>query len=349
MKPISKRALTIQDVARSSGVSAKTVSRVINNEPGVHPETRAHVAQIVKELDFRPNLLAQSLAGDRSFLLGLFIENPGSYVTDFQTGVIERCREAGYHLIVEPWKPGDPDLSTKVLNLLRQLRLDGVILLPPHCDDPAVLDVLDKEGVPMIRIAPINNRADCPVIRAHDYVASRLMTAHLLNLGHRNIGFIRGCTGHSAATNRLQAFIDEMTQQGVEVNHDLIYPGDFSFDLAEVSARKMLSRPDPPSAIFASNDESAFAVLVVAQRMGVRVPEDLSVTGFDDTPVSRMTWPQITTVRQPVKEIGWTAADLLISHSPRRKGWPDPMPNKLLDFEIIVRESTGPAKSRPEE
>ena len=180
-----KRAVTIQDVAQAAEVSTKTVSRVINNEAGVNAETRARVARIVKELDYRPNLNAQSLAGDRSFLLGLFIENPGSYVTDFQTGVIERCREAGYHLMVEPWKPGDPDLATKVLNLLRQLRLDGVILLPPHCDDPAILGALDREGVPIVRIAPIENRADSPVIRAHDYVASRLMTAHLLNLGHR--------------------------------------------------------------------------------------------------------------------------------------------------------------------
>lgn len=343
-----KRAITIQDVALAAQVSTKTVSRVINNEAGVNAETRAKVAQIVKELDYRPNLNAQSLAGDKSFLIGLFIENPGSYVTDFQTGVIQRCREAGYHLMVEPWTPGDPELSTKVLNLLRQLRLDGVILLPPHCDDPPILDALDKEGVPIIRIAPINNRADSPVIRAHDYVASRLMTAHLLNLGHRNIGFIKGAPGHSATANRLQAFIDEMTQQGVTVNQDLIYPGDFTFDRAEISAREMLSRRERPTAIFASNDEMALAVLAVAERMGIRVPEDLSVTGFDDTPVSRMVWPQITTVRQPVKEIGWTAADLLISLSPRRKGWPDPMPNKLLDFEIIVRESTGPAKSRPE-
>jgi len=339
-----KRAVTIQDVALAAQVSTKTVSRVINNEAGVNADTRAKVAQIVKELDYRPNLNAQSLAGDKSFLIGLFIENPGSYVTDFQTGVIQRCREAGYHLMVEPWNAGDPELSTKVLNLLRQLRLDGVILLPPHCDDPPILDALEKEGVPIIRIAPINNRADSPVIRAHDYVASRLMTAHLLNLGHRNIGFIKGAPGHSATANRLQAFIDEMTQQGVAVNPDLIYPGDFTFDRAEISAREMLALRDRPTAIFASNDEMALAVLAVAERMGIRVPEDLSVTGFDDTPVSRMVWPQITTVRQPVKEIGWTAADLLISLSPRRKGWPDPMPNKLLDFEIIVRESTGPVR-----
>ena len=340
-----RRAITIGDVALAAQVSTKTVSRVINDESGVNPETRARVSLIVKELDYRPNLNAQSLAGDKSTLIGLFIENPGYYVTDFQTGALERCRQSDYHLMVERWTPGGAELPHKVLDLLHRLRLDGVLLLPPHSDDPATLDALERHGVPMVRVAAGSNRTDSPVIRAHDYVASRLMTAHLIDLGHRRIGFIKGAAGHAATEDRLRAFLDEMTQQGVEVDRSLIYPGAFTYESAEISARELLSLPNRPSAIFASNDEMAMAVLAVARRMGLRVPYDLSLAGFDDTAISRMVWPQITTVRQPVKQIGWTAADLLISLSPRRKGWPQPMPDKILDFEIVIRESTAAVRS----
>jgi LacI family transcriptional regulator len=337
-----KKPFTIQDVARQANVSTKTVSRVINKEPGVNAATRARVAQVIKEMDYRPNINAQSLAGDRSFLIGLFIENPGSYVTDLQTGVIERCREAGFHLMVEPWDAKEPDLGEMVTTLLRQLRLDAVILLPAHCDNPVILDALEREHIPFVRIAPKQNRPDSPVIRTHDYVAARLLTAHLLGYGHRRVGFILGCPGHSATEQRYQAFCDEMALQGVTVDPELVAPGDFLFEQAEIAAERLLTMDNPPTAIFACNDDMAVAVLAVAARLGIKVPQDLSVTGFDDTPVSRMTWPQITTVRQPVQEIGRAAADLIITYAPRRNGWPDLMPNRLLEFELVIRQSTGP-------
>jgi len=341
-----KKPITIQDVALRANVSTKTVSRVVNKEPGVNAETRAKVAAVIKEMDYRPNINAQSLAGDRSFLIGLFIEHFGTYVTDLQTGVIERCRDAGYHLMVEPWSAEDPDLEDKVTTLLRQLRLEGVILLPAHCDNPVILAALEKEHIPFVRVAPRQNRPDSPVIRCHDYVAARLLTAHLLNFGHQRIGFILGCREHSANEQRFQAFRDEMAHQGVPVDPELVVPGEFEFETAVSSAEKLLSMANPPTAIFACNDDMAVAVLSVATRLGIPVPDQLSITGFDDNPVSRMTWPQITTVRQPVKEIGRAAADLLIKFQPKRNGWPDLMPNRLLDFELVIRRSAGPVRSR---
>lgn len=336
------KPITIEDVARHANVSTKTVSRVINAEPGVNAETRARVAKVVQELDYRPNINAQSLAGDRSLLIGLFFENPGSYVTDFQTGVIARCREAGMHLMIEPWDSNDPELGKKVGTLLRQLRLYAVILLPALCDDPVILDTLRKEHIPIVRIAPKSNSPDSPTIRTHEYVAARLLTAHLLNLGHRRIGIVKGCPTHSATEQRFQAFIDEMAQQHLTVDPELVVEGEFIFDKAKIAAEKLLALPSPPTAIFACNDDMAIACLVIAQNLGVNVPQDLSIAGFDDTPMSRMTHPQITTVRQPVQEIGRAAADLIIANAPRRKGWPDPMPHLVLPFEIIVRDSTGP-------
>jgi LacI family transcriptional regulator len=172
------------------------------------------------------------------------------------------------------------------------------------------------------------------------------MTAHLLNFGHRKIGMLLGVEGHTATEQRFQGFTDELTQQGLEVDRALVLPGEFAFDAGEIAAEKMLTGPNPPTAIFACNDDMALAVLAVAQRLGIRVPQDLSVTGFDDTPMSHMTWPQITTVRQPVREIGRVAADLIITHSPRRNGWPDPMPNRLMDLELVIRQSSGPVASK---
>jgi len=339
-QPRSSQPATLDDVAALAEVSAKTVSRVVNEEPGVRASTREQVQRAVELLDYKPNLNARVLAGDRSYLIGLFCDRPGGYLTDFQAGAAERCRESGYHLMVEPWDRDSPQVTRQVRGLLRQLRLDGVILLPPLCDDRLICNTLRDAEIPMVRIAPGERAADSPSIEIDDYLAARRLTAHLLDLGHRRIGFILGRPGHGATESRYRGFADEMRARGVPIDASLIGTGNFQFADGVVCADQLLTRAEPPTAIFASNDDTAAAVISVAHRIGLDLPVDLSVVGFDDAPIASMLWPLLTTVRQPVTAMARLAAELIIDHSPRRRGWPSPVPHRVLDFALVIRDST---------
>jgi LacI family transcriptional regulator len=333
---------TLDDVAALAEVSAKTVSRVVNDEPGVRSSTRERVLRAVDLLDYKPNLSARVLAGDRSYLIGLFCERPGGYLTDFQAGAAERCRESGYHLMVEPWDRESPRLTRQVTGLLRQLRLDGVILLPPLSDDRRMSDTLRDAAIPMVRISPHERYADSPSIGIDEYLAARSLAAHLLDLGHRRIGFLLGRPGHGATEERYRGFADEMRARSVPVDAALVGTGNFQFSDGVICAERMLGHSNPPSAIFASNDDTAAAVISVAHRRNLDLPRQLSVVGFDDAPIASMIWPLLTTVRQPVTAMARVAAELIIEHSPRRNGWPTPIPSQVLEFELVLRDSTSP-------
>ncbi len=339
MAIIPAKSVTIRKVAELANVSTMTVSRVMNNG-WVSAETRARVLSIIEDLNYQPDMNARSLRAGSS-LIGMFVEYAvGSYEYDFQAGAIERCREAGMHLMLEPWNAQDSDLGDKITKLLRQLRLEAVILLPPHSDNPLILARLEKEEVPVVRIAPNALNHETPVVRMDDYAAARAMTEHLLDYGHRRIGFIRGAPGHRATEDRYRGFFDVMSEHNLPVLQEFVLDGNFSFYDGEVAAREMLTAQNRPTAIFTSGDDMAVGVFSVAQQLGLRLPDELSVTGFDDSPASRMTWPRLTTIRQPVKAMGWAAADMIIEHSPKRNGWPDPMPERLFEFELIARNST---------
>ena len=340
MTILPARSVTMQHVAELAQVAAKTVSRVINNEPGVNNETKRRVLAAIEQLDYRPNLNARGLAGDRSYLVALFYDKPGDYLSQFQTGAVERCRESGFHLMVEPWDLDDEGFARRIGIQVRQLRVDGVILLPPLCDHPLVLHQLRSSGVPIVRIAPRAESTSSPFVRTDDYSASRALTAHLLALGHRRIGFILGRPEHGATEQRHRGFRDEMAAQGVAIDETLVLPGNFLFEDGLVCARRMLGADRRPTAIFASNDDTAAAALSVAHERGLRLPAELSVVGFDDAPVAGMVWPQLTTIRQQVSSMGRAAAELIVTHLPRRQGWPDPLPSRFLGYELVVRGST---------
>ena len=339
------RSVTIQEVAELAEVSAKTVSRVLNHEPGVHVETRNRILKAIEQLDYQPNVNARGLAGDRSFLIGLFCDKPGDYLSEFQAGAVQRCRESDYHLTLEPWDSDSPEIGRHVNTLLRQLRLDGVILLPPVSDHPVILDTLAEKGIPTVRVAPHLEPSKSPSVGIDDYAAARRMTRHLLDLGHRRIGFILGRPGHGATDERSRGFRDEMQSSGTPIDDTLVKVGNFLFADGLVCAEQILQAPQPPSAIFASNDDTAAAVIAVARRRGLSLPGQLSVAGFDDAPVATMIWPELTTIRQPVAALARAAAGLIIEHVPRRRGWPEPLPHRLLDFELLVRGSTSSPSS----
>src|SRR6202050_5845153 len=210
-------SVTIQEVADLAQVSPKTVSRVINSEPRVRSDTRARILDAIEQLNYRPNLNARGLASNRSFLIGLLCERPGDYLSEFQAGAVARCRESSLHLMVEPWDVENPDIDKQIDTLLGQLRLEGVILLPPLSAHPIVLNKLHAAAIPIVRIAPKHNLSATPSIGIDDYAAARQMTAHLLNLGHRRIGFILGRPGHGATEQRYLGFIDEMRAHEVPV------------------------------------------------------------------------------------------------------------------------------------
>ncbi|MGH8137658.1 MAG: LacI family DNA-binding transcriptional regulator [Steroidobacteraceae bacterium] len=343
----SSQPATLDDVAALAEVSAKTVSRVVNDEPSVRPSTRERVLRAIELLDYKPNLNARVLAGERSFLIGLFCDKPGDYLTDFQAGAAERCRESGYHLMVEPWDRDSPHFTRQVTTLLRQLRLDGVILLPPLSDDRLICNTLRDASIPMVRIAPRDHASDSPSIGIDDYLAARQLTSHLLDLGHRRLGFILGRPGHGATEERYRGFTDEMRARDTTVDATLVETGNFVFADGVACAERMLHVANPPSAIFASNDDMAAAVISVAHRIGLGLPADLSVVGFDDAPIATMIWPLLTTVRQPVAMMARHAAELIIEHSPRRLGWPTPVPHRVLEFELMLRDSTASPRQRP--
>jgi LacI family transcriptional regulator, galactose operon repressor len=335
---------TLEDVAALAEVSAKTVSRVVNAEPTVSQKTRERVLRAIDLLDYKPNMNARMLAGERSYLIGLFYDKPGGYTTDFHAGAADRCRESGYHLMLESWDRDSPQFTRQVSTLLRQMRLDGVILLPPLSDDPLIENILREASIPSVRIAPRDHTHDSPSIGIDDYLAARRLTAHLVGLGHQRIGFILGKPGHGATEERYRGFADEMQAHNAPIDTSLIQTGDFVFSEGVASAERLLQVENPPTAIFASNDDMAAAVISVAHKMGLDLPSQLSVVGFDDAPIATMIWPLLTTVRQPVTTMARMAAGMIIENSPRRQGWPTPLPHQTLDFELIVRDSTAPPK-----
>ncbi len=333
-------SVTINEVAALAGVSTKTVSRVLNREPHVRPELRDRVMHAVRSLNYQPNMAARALAGSRAYLLGFCYDNPSpGYVSNLQVGAIAACREAGYHLLVEQIDGNSQGAAAQIEALLTAVKMDGLILSPPVCDNGPLLSLLERRGTPFVRIAPAGQFNRGPYVSMDDRKAAYDMTRHLQALGHRRIAFVRGHADHSATPLRLEGFTDAMRDAGLTVSPDWMVSGAFSFRSGVGAAERLLNLPDRPTAIFASNDDMALGVMAVASRMGLGLPEDLSVAGFDDSPIAQVVWPQLTTIRQPVEAMARAATTLLVeglakSGEPRAQ---------LLDFELVVRGSTGPA------
>jgi LacI family transcriptional regulator len=335
---------TISDVAHQAGVSIKTVSRVMNNEPGVRADTRTKVLKVMADLRYRPSQSARSLAGARSFLIGLLYFDPSAaFVSGVQQGATMRCREAGYHLVVESMDNGADDLGEQVHRMVSTLRPDGMILTPPLCDNPQVLKALHESGTPTVLVSPARQRKDMPSVRMDDVHAAEEITNLLLSLGHRRIAFIRGAADQAASALRHQGFVNAMKAARVDVAPELVIDGDFRFESGVAATHQLLKLRHHPTAVFASNDDMALGVLAAAQRQGLAIPGDLAIVGFDDSPASSLVWPPLTTMRQPTLAMARTAVDLLVG-TPTVEGTPGTRTTsaiqRVLPHELIVREST---------
>ena len=333
------RQPTIKDVASKAEVSFKTVSRVLNGEPHVRKEVRERVLSAAAALNYRPNIAARGLIGARSRLIGFLYDNPNySYVTEAEIGALLRCREAGYHLAVEP-VDSRGDVSRQIEQIIASLRLDGVILTPPISDDAAAVATLDRLGVAHVRIAPCDAHDAGPCVYIDDAAAAHALTRHLLDLGHRTLGIVLGHPDHGAAHLRQAGFESAMAQAGLAIAPEHAAQGYFTFESGLEAGRRLLRRSDRPTAVFAANDKMALGVMAAARELGLSLPGDLSVAGFDDTRAAQMSWPQLTTARQPIEEMCAVAADMLIALA---AGDPPEVSARQLPFQIQSRGSTAP-------
>ncbi len=328
---------TIKDVSRLAGVSIKTVSRVLNNERYVQDATRRKVQDAIAALNFRPNIAARSLAGNRSFQIALVCDNPSPYyVYELQHGTRERCEHDGVRMIAQSYDRHSERLLPELEALIDTTSIDGLILTPPVTDRRDVHELLTRRGVRFVRVSP-GEVAPSSAIFIDNFAAAQAMTGHLIALGHQSIGFIIGDPSYAASHQRLAGFRDTMAQAGLAVEGSLIGQGSFDFASGAAAAEAMLRLAAPPSAIFASNDDMAAGALAVAHRMNISVPGQLSVAGFGDDELASYVWPSLTTIRQPIREIGFQAADLLLASADA------PPEQREIAFELIVRDSTGRA------
>ncbi len=332
---------TIDDVAALAGVSIKTVSRVLNNEANVRQSTREKVNLAISRLDYRPNLSARRLAARRSYIVALLYDNPSAnYLSNIQHGVVTACNASGYDVLVHPCDSTDPRLADEINHLREQGRCDGVILTPPLSDMSELVQSLEDKGTPFIQIAPAVRMDSCSWVATTDEAAGYQITDHLIRLGHRRIGYIQGHPDHKAMATREDGYKRALRAAGLKVDRKLIIAGFNSFESGEAAGRKLLGSTTPPSAIFAANDDMAAGVMKAARDLGLKIPEQLSVAGFDDTPVASQTWPELTTIHQPISEMAEAAAGILIERLDAQEYLQS---KQVIDARLIIRQSTGPA------
>lgn len=338
---------TIDDVAKLAGVSPKTVSRVVNREPNVRESTRARVDEAIAELKYRPNQFARNLASQRSHLIGLIYDDPSAYevpssgyVMRLQTGSLRACRSANYELLIHPCRYVDKNVVAEIEALLRQVHPAGIIVAAPLSNMPKIVNAIEASGTPLVRLSPGREDPAQFTVVTNDRDISAEMTRHLASLGHRRIAFIKGHPRHKAVANRYLGYRDGLKAYGINYAPQLVAQGDNSIASGESCALKLLNAGNPPTAIFAANDDMAAGVMRVAAKQGIPVPGRLSVAGCDDIALARQIYPTLTTIRQPLVAMAEVAARVLIEHA--RQGSP------LRGVEIIpgtiqFRESTGPA------
>ena len=331
---MSERA-NIRDVAARAGVAVKTVSRVLNGHPYVSAPMREKVERAMQELDFRPSVAARILSGSKSNQIALIYDNHSPYyMFQIQSGCWDCCKVHGIRLLAQPVDVTDPDVGDQVRGLVGETHVDGLVLSSPVTDCPAVLRALDALDIPFVRISPGTNHAMTSSVFIDDAQAADDMTTHLINLGHRRIGFIKGHPNHPGSDDRQFGYRRALDRAGIAFEPQLVMPGAFDFESGMAAGAALLDMRHPPTAVFAANDDMAAGVLAVAHDRGLSLPDQLSVAGFDDTTLARTVWPALTTIHQPMADLARTATEILIAGGD--------ITHRRLPHRLIERASVAP-------
>ncbi|SEN46586.1 LacI family DNA-binding transcriptional regulator [Lihuaxuella thermophila] len=324
------------DVARLAGVSVATVSRVLAGSAHVSRETREKVLRAMADLDYKPNLLARNLRKMESKTIVVVIpdiSNP--FFSDVIRGIQHVAKEHGYHVLLGDTQ-NDVDAEWDFIEMIKERAADGVILVTARTSPEKIMEMAQE--VPLVMACEYIQGAELPMVTIDNVISAKRVVDHLAALGHRRIGFIAGPLHVIISRDRLQGFVLGLREHGLEQDSSLIVEGDFSIPSGYDQAVRLLQLPEPPTAIFASNDEMAIGAVKAVKQMGLKVPQDVAVVGFDDIPMATVIEPALTTICQPKFEIGKKAMEILlqlIQQSNRSHG------HLKLPEKLIVRDSCG--------
>lgn len=336
------RKVTITAIAREAGVSVPTVSRVVNGRSDVAPETRARVENLLRQHGYRRRT---SAPGDRAALVDLVFNDLDSpWAVEIIRGVEETAHSAGVGTVVSAIHDRAGDARQWMTNL-RARASDGVILVTSALE-PHLHEELHRLGVPIVVVDPAGSpKLEAPTIGATNWAGGMAATEHLLKLGHHRIGIITGPSRLLCSRARLDGHRAALEAAGQPFDEELVAPGDFYHASGFSGCDHLMSLPEPPTAIFASSDQMALGAIEALRRRGLRVPQDVSVVGFDDLPEMRWAAPPLTTVRQPLAEMGKLAARTVLRQA---RGEEIESPRVELATELIVRASTAAPRATSE-
>ncbi len=327
-----KRTVTIQDVAKTAGVSVSTVSRVLNGKVDVASETQDRIRSVIDDLGFTTNLAARSMRSFKKNMVGLIMPDIAyPFAIEVMKGVNRAIAESEFDLLVyttgDVRKSGRASHEQKYVSLLSNSITDGVIIVAP------VTGAFSTDA-PIVSIDPLMSDPNYPSVHATNYQGATDAMNYLLGLGHTRIGFISGRAELESSNRRLKGYRDAIEKAGLSIDEKLIASGDYTTETGAKCARELLSGDNPPSAIFASNDQAAMGVFQVAQEMGIRIPQDLSVVGFDNIMESK--YMRLTTVDQFISEMGFVATQMLIKLI---NGEPLDLQTYKMQTQLVIRNS----------
>ncbi|WNH47048.1 MULTISPECIES: LacI family DNA-binding transcriptional regulator [Stenotrophomonas] len=330
--------VTIDEVAALAGVSPMTVSRAVN-QGNVREETRERVMRAVRKLGYTPNVAASSLAAAQHTRIALIYANPsGAYLSELLVGLLRVASNAPVQLTIDYWENMDAEAERKAARSLAS-RVDGVILPPPLCESAAAVGELVKARIPVVAIASGRQGDGISCVRIDDFHAGKEMAEHLIQHGHTRIGFICGRDDLSASARRYDGFVTALHEAGLEVDPELVQRGNYTYRSGLGAAELLLAHGNPPTAIFASNDDMGAAAISVAHRRGLDVPRDLTVVGFDDTSAATTVWPELTTIHQPIAAMADAAIDILLRTIRNRNDEARPLTDHVLPHRLVERDS----------
>jgi DNA-binding LacI/PurR family transcriptional regulator len=325
---------TIHSVAQEAGVSISTVSKVIHNTGSISEQTRKKVFQAMNKLNYHPDVAAASLRGKKTKVIGLLvpdISNP--FYAEVARSIEDRSRELGFNVMMCN-TDNDAEKEKEYLSLLTRQRIDGIVVASAFRSTDLLEGLLEK-GIPIALIASEIPKLSIDTVTVDDYKGGYLATSYLLSLGHKRIAII--VENVRSNIPRLEAFRDAMEEAELPILDGYIIKTEAMIQKGYEGARQLLSLQERPTAIFACNDLLAAGVIQAAKEMGFNIPEDVSVIGFDNTVLSTTTSPMLTTVAQPVKEMGAKVIDLLTKEMQTSKPYKERL---LLSPELMIRQST---------